>query len=115
MWQKASSDLAPTWEKAAQKTVQGVLVDKREHVGQFDSSVFTIEQEGGKKVAVWAKGILEQQIKPMLIGTMVKITWKGLVKTKSGRNANAYDVEFDTDTVPQDQVAEAEKILGAKK
>jgi len=97
-WVKASTDLAPNWDNTKQKTVEGCLVEKREHIGQFDSSVFTIEQKGGEKIAVWAKGLLEQQVKQLPVGTLVKITWTGTTKTKLGRVANTYDVEYDQES-----------------
>lgn len=98
-WKKASTDMNPSWDKVKQKTIEGVIVDKKEHVGQFDSSIYTIEEKGVGKKSVWAKGLLDSQLKPLPIGTLVKITWTGLVKTKNGRNANAFDVEYDEDSL----------------
>lgn len=97
-WKKLSGDLAPSWDKVKQKSIEGVITDRREHVGQYDSTVYTIEQKGGEKLAVWAKGSLEGMLKPLLVGTVVRITWKGLVKTKNGRQANAFDVEVEDQT-----------------
>ena len=100
----------PIWDKAKDKTIEGVLVDRREHVGQFDSTVYTVEKKGGEKNSVFAKGLLDSLLKPLSIGTMVKITWKGLVKTKTGRNANSFDVDYDDSTVSEADKAATEAL-----
>lgn len=99
MWIKASSDLAPSWDKEKQKTVEGCITEKKEHVGQYDSTVVTVEQKGGEKVAVWAKGVLEGQLKPLPVGSIIRVTYTGKVKTKNGRMANAFDLEYDQESV----------------
>lgn len=97
-WIKASSDLAPSWDKDKQKTVEGCITEKKEHVGQYDSSVITVEQKDHTKIAVWAKGILEGQLKNLPVGTIIKVTYTGKVKTKNGRMANQFDLEYDEDS-----------------
>lgn len=79
--------------------MEGCITEKRNHVGQFDSTVVTIEQKGGAKLAVWAKGILEQQLNNLPVGAIVRITYKGKVKTKKGNMANSFDLEFDQESV----------------
>ena len=90
--------MAPSWDKVKEKTIEGIILDRREHVGQFDSSVYTLEKKDHTKTAVWAKGSLEQMLSTLLVGTEVRITWKGLVETKNGRKANAFEVEVQETT-----------------
>jgi|SRR3990167_9482560 len=107
-FKKLTNDLAQIWDKENVKTVSGVIVDIKEHIGQYDSKVYTLEQKGGETVAVFAKGALEGLLHECKVGGILNVTYKGKVKTKNGRMANAFEAEYDGDT----EAAHANEIFG---
>lgn len=63
----------------------GYYIDKKEGVGQNDSTVFTVERKSdGKRLSVWGTRILVDEMDKVRIGSLVKITWLGKKLTKAG-------------------------------
>jgi hypothetical protein len=56
------------------------------------SRVYDIKDNAGKVRTVFGSMILERQMGSVKIGQELKIVFKGLVSTKSGRKAKAFDV-----------------------
>jgi len=56
------------------------------------SRVYDIKDNTGKVRTVFGSMILERQMGSVKIGQELKIVFKGLVSTKSGRKAKAFDV-----------------------
>lgn len=111
-WKTATADLVPTWQKKGEELVvgakvEGVLVDRKSGLGQMgNSNLYILEQKGGEKVGVWGSAILDSRLADKVIGTMLRITYKGKIKAKSGKPMNNYEVEYDDSTVSSD-LAEA--------
>ena len=56
------------------------------------SKVYDLKTKDGKTKTIFGSMVLERQIASVKVGTQVRIVYKGLVQTKSGRNAKAFEV-----------------------
>lgn len=94
------------------EAVQGFYVDKRENVGQNNSSVYEILLADGQKVAFWGSDLLDGKFKEIPVNCEVRITCLGTQqpKTSKGRAYLGFKVEFDKDSVkPANLVAVGEE------
>ncbi len=75
--------------------IEGILVQKKEHVGVNDSMLYSIEAPEGVK-NVWGAAILDSRMALVKVGEKVKITYKGKAEAKQGKNpAKIFKVEVD--------------------
>lgn len=107
-WTSANnSDQFPTWNSKEDKafkagaTLEGVLTEKRSHIGPNDSNVYIIEETDGGKKQVWGTTLLDRVMEPMPIGTLVRFTYKGIAKSKKGNSYHDFAVDYDKDTRPE--------------
>lgn len=97
-FKKLGSSVPESHSFGTEKTLEGILVEKKENVGPNNSLAFIIEKKGGKKVTVWGSAKLND-LNQLVVGTTVKITYLGKKKNdKTGREFNAYDIEYDDST-----------------
>ena len=94
------------------ETLEGLYINKQEHVGTNDSNLYYIEKlEDNEVVQLWGTTVLDQRMMPVKIGQQVKITYKGLgEKGKGGKQApHIWKVEYkdvDIDEIAKDAVQE---------
>jgi len=62
--------------------------------GENLSSKYYLETDNGS-VMVWGSTILDDKMKSVLTGTLVRITYNGKTKNKKGQNVNLFKVEVD--------------------
>ena len=65
--------------------IEGVLVNKQDHVGANDSWMYTIETLEGVQ-SVWGATLLDPRMVAINLGSKIKITYKGLGEAKGGKN-----------------------------
>lgn len=121
-WVKSGGELNPAWNSTEDgsivlkkgDTLEGLLVDKKTNVGQFDKTVYTVEKKGGDKMDVWGSAVLERGLNPLPIGTLVRLTYLGKEKAKSGGSYHNYEIEYDADSMPEPSQERqmAEEIFG---
>jgi hypothetical protein len=92
------------WEK--EKVLEGVYVSKRNVLTiNGDSWLYTVEKAGGKKVDVWGKAMLNSFFQNIPIGSMIRITYKGKMKSaKGGRTYHAFELEYDDSTAEKEDI-----------
>jgi hypothetical protein len=77
-------------------SIEGELVAVRD--GQYmrtngtKSKIFDIRGNDGKIETVFGSMVLERQMQSVQLGTDVKIVYKGMITTKTGRQAKSFDV-----------------------
>ena len=97
------------------EAVQGFYVNKRNNVGQNESSVYELKLENGELVSFWGSDLLDGKFAEIPLGSSVRVTFLGIAqpKTPKGRAYQNFRVEYD-DSVrapmkevghPADQVA----------
>lgn len=93
------------WER--EKVLEGVYLSKRKiQTINGDSWLYTVEKKGGVKADVWGKSMLNNFFQNIPIGSLIRVTHKGKMKSaKGGRTYHAFELEYD------DSVVEAEKIF----
>jgi len=70
----------------------GTYIRKKEGVGENNSNIYTLKQDGGM-VSFWGNKILNARMLDIVIGEDVKIVYKGTAKSeKSGRTYHDFDV-----------------------
>jgi len=79
-----NKDFSEKWDFDTNKELTGVLVTKKEDVGQFGSTLLEIQDSSGKEHAVWANKQLRERFATVDIGDEVKIIYNGMVKVKTG-------------------------------
>jgi hypothetical protein len=84
------------WEyKEEGDFIEGTLVRVQEEVGENKSNLYSIETSEGVK-NVWGSAILDSRMALVVIGSKVRITYKGLGESKGGKNApKIFKVEID--------------------
>jgi hypothetical protein len=82
--------------------VEGLYINKEEHVGQNDSKLYSIERlDNHEIVQIWGTTVLDNRMSLAKIGQQLKITYKGLgQKGKGGKQApHIWKVEVEDDIV----------------
>lgn len=77
--------------------LEGLLINKEDHVGMNDSWLYTIEElETNDVKQVWGTTVLDMRMLPIKIGQQVRITYEGLgEKGKGGKQApHIWKVEY---------------------
>lgn len=80
-WQEMQADLTPTWAYKTNKTIQGVLTEKKENVGPNGSNLYILEDPEGNKTGVWGSALIDTRLQNAEIGLIVKIDYLGLEKS----------------------------------
>ena len=87
-WQTVGGDsdkaFSQNWDFDTNKELIGVLINKKENVGQFGSTLLEIQTKDGVEHAVWANKQLRERFATIDVGDEVKIVYNGKVKVKSG-------------------------------
>jgi len=83
------------WEK--DKVLEGRFINSRKvNTVNGESWLYTIEKEDGKKVDVWGKTLLDSFFHNIPLGSKVRITYQGKLKSqKGGRSYHAFVMEYD--------------------
>lgn len=87
--------------------VQGFYVNKRENVGQNESSVYELKLVNGELVSFWGSDLLDGKFKEIPLGSEVRVTYLGISqpKTPKGRAYANFKVEYDaTSRAPMTEV-----------
>ncbi|MDP3726290.1 MAG: hypothetical protein Q8R36_03785 [bacterium] len=71
------------WEQT--KVVMGKLTDIRENVGENNSTIYTVEKEGGEAVSFWSTTVLKGHMDSCALNDEVRVEYLGNKKGKSGR------------------------------
>ena len=66
--------------------VVGFLNDVRHNVGQYNKTVYTIEQMDGVKVDIFGTTVLDGLMADVKIGDPVLIRYLGMATSRNGRN-----------------------------
>lgn len=75
--------------------IEGILIKVQENVGTNKSMLYSIETSEGVK-NVWGSAILDSRMALVRINSQIKITYKGLGESKSGKHApKIFKVEID--------------------
>lgn len=98
-WSDVKNEQFPSHSFEMEKTLEGVLVEKKENVGPNNSKLFTIEKKGGHKVSVWGSAVLDK-IYTLPIGALIRIEYLGKEKGKRGTMFKNYKIQIDEDTRP---------------
>jgi hypothetical protein len=75
-------------------SIEGVLVIK-EPKGGFDSYAYSLETTEGQ-VLVWGSAVLDDRMKFINPGDLVRIEFKGMSKNKKGQDIKLYEVSRAT-------------------
>ena len=117
-WIELQPDLTPTWNYKEQKTIQGVLAEKKDNVGPNGSNLYILEDEEGKKTGVWGSAIIDTRLQNAEVGIEVRIEYLGLEKSpKTKREYHNFKVYKKQTLVSfttwnTDELGEAVKDLG---
>lgn len=87
--------------KANPTEIEGYYLGFREIDGDFGLSKLHVFQTEEGNVGVWGKTRLNSKLSPSLVGTMVKVTFTGMIAPrKKGRKPSfGYEVQFDNENV----------------
>ena len=94
-WQKV--ELGSAWKpEAAGDEVGGVYVGKKEHVGENDSNMYTLQQPDGSVQDVWGSTVIDGQMRQVTIGSEVRIVFLGTKDSpkRKGKYYNDYEIFF---------------------
>ena len=98
-WQSAKgADISFNWaDKNAGDTVEGHYFNVEHGKGEKgNSSIYTLKQENKENVTFWGSAVLDDQFSKIAMGSYVRVTYNGKVKSKSGSSQyHSFLVEFD--------------------
>src|SRR3990167_10500700 len=88
-----NEEIVDNWDPELQGELVGKYLGKKENIGRNNSTVYQFEQEDGKKIGVWGSAVIDNRMKEVQIGDMVKMVYLGKVNNpKSGRTFKNFDV-----------------------
>ncbi len=91
-WTEVSAGVSQFWDKEG--TVQGVLIEKVESQGQYNTSLYTLKN-GNETIGVNGTTVIDSKLRHLELGTEVRITALGEAKSeKSGRTYQDFKVEY---------------------
>jgi hypothetical protein len=99
-WKKAEGKMMTAdvmWDFSENKVFTGIYKDRKDNVGENDSTILYFETNDGDLVGVWANAYMlsrfeDNDIQP---GMEVQITYTGKQKTKNGKYSfKTYDILF---------------------
>lgn len=89
----------PAWNSSDNKDfkkgshILGVLIEKRQNVGQNNQNLYVVEKRGGDKMSIWGSTVMDARLANKELGQELAIIYKG--KTKSEKTGRSYhDFEF---------------------
>jgi len=88
-WQEVGSMTDETWDRKGQ--IQGILIEKKEHIGQNDSMLYVLEVDN-HTIGVWGSTVLDTKFSQIPVNSEVKIVSLGVATSKSGKEYNDYQV-----------------------
>ncbi len=89
-WQKVSSEV-PIWDFES-GSLEGRYVEVKE--GLAPSKLYVVKTEDDKERGLWGSTALDTQMGSVQIGSMIKVSYNGLKKSKnSNREYKDFEVE----------------------
>lgn len=85
-----------TWKPESDgDSITGVLINIENDVGANNSKLYTLEVES-KPTNIWGSAVLDQRMVGIKVGTLIRITFKGLGEPTFGKQApKIFKVEYD--------------------
>lgn len=80
------------WKPELNDTLKGVLIEKLENVGRYNSNLYKI-QSGLNVVCVWGRFHLDSIMEAASVGDMILLRYVGLTKTKN-HQMKKYELEI---------------------
>ncbi len=86
---KSKSQLGEVWDpkKNADNTarfiaskddyIDGVYMDRKEGIGQYNSTVHNVQDDSGKLIAIWGDTVLNKEMEKYKFGTYMRIKFEG--------------------------------------
>lgn len=91
-------------------SITGVLIKAEDDVGAMKSKLYTLEVKGETEpeiLSVWGSAILDKRMLGINIGTLIRITFKGLGEPSPGKKApKIFKVEYDDGQSDTEEVVE---------
>jgi hypothetical protein len=72
--------------------IQGILVQKREKGGKYDSESYVVENQDGMHL-IFATTVLQQRMELVNVGDEVRITYKGVEQNTKGQDVKIFKVQ----------------------
>ena len=93
-------------------SIEGVLIDKREKGGKYNNESYYLENRN-KSWVVFGTTVLENRMKLVHVGDVVKIVYKGIQKNKRDEDTKIFAVfkqkQADAVEITDEKVGEGEK------
>ena len=86
-------------------TIEGKLVGKREKGGKYGNASYLIENDEGVHV-VFGTTVLEDRMRAVKTGDMIRIVFKGTEKNKRSENTKIFEVFKKKPLVTEEQILE---------
>jgi hypothetical protein len=90
--------------------VQGIYTDKKEHVGDYDSTVFVIKTAEGI-VNVNGSTVLERKFNDVSLGDEVRIEYLGMADSEKRKGAQYHDFDVKHREAPMKTAGEEDVDL----
>ena len=82
-----------TWNFDVNSQLEGKYISVRENVGPNNSRLYYVETTDGE-VAFWGSALLDALMKSVLVGSFIRVLYKGTVKSeKTKRSYKDFEVE----------------------
>jgi len=103
-FKKFQTDRNQTHDWISNSVLEGVYIAKKNvQTANGSSWLYTVQKENGVNLDVWGKAILDSFFQSIPIGSLVRITYKGKMKSaKGGRTYHAFDLEYDDSVVEKE-------------
>lgn len=98
---KSADEKHPAWEYEKVKTIEGVLIDKKTNITAKNLNFYTIETTEGT-FSLLGTTVLNRTLGTYPLGTMVRVTYEGIGKTKDGAEFKNFKVEYDADSMKRE-------------
>lgn len=84
---KVDANGAPRFEATEEDFIEGTYVDRKDNVGQYNSTVYNIQSDDGEIQAVWGDTVLNGEMNKYKFGMYLKIKFAGRKRKKDVKDS----------------------------
>ena len=99
---KISGEANPAWNGKDSNlkegdSIRGFYVGRKDNVGKFNATIYTILTENDKKQDVWGSTVIDAAFEQIKMGAEIEIEFVGTKPSDKGNPIKLYEVSADND------------------
>lgn len=87
-----------TKDLAEGSSLEGRYISNETFIGNYGETIkYIVQADDGTNYGIYGSASINRQFKNIPEGAYVWVTYKGIEKSKNGRDVKVFDIDFDTE------------------